>query len=61
MGDSWRLGIDIGGTFTDLTILDNQNGKLWGVKTPTIPLDPAQGIANGLALLKERGIKPERM
>ncbi|AET61447.1 hypothetical protein HPL003_23645 [Paenibacillus terrae HPL-003] len=59
MGDSWRLGIDIGGTFTDLTILDNQNGKLWGVKTPTVSQDPAQGIANGLALLKERGIKPQ--
>ncbi|MFD0051470.1 hydantoinase/oxoprolinase family protein [Actinomycetes bacterium NPDC127524] len=59
MSNSWRLGIDIGGTFTDLTVLDELNGTLTGVKTPTVPSDPAQGIANGLVLLKEKGIQPK--
>ncbi|OZB92225.1 hydantoinase/oxoprolinase family protein [Paenibacillus sp. XY044] len=59
MSHSWRLGIDIGGTFTDLTVLDEQSGTLTGVKTPTVPSDPALGIANGLALLKEKGIEPQ--
>ncbi|MFM9276729.1 hydantoinase/oxoprolinase family protein [Paenibacillus jiagnxiensis] len=59
MGDSWRLGIDIGGTFTDLTIINNETGQLTNIKTPTVPADPAQGIANGLALLREKGIDPQ--
>ncbi|NMO97136.1 hydantoinase/oxoprolinase family protein [Paenibacillus lemnae] len=59
MTNSWRLGIDIGGTFTDLTVLNNETGQLTGIKTPTVPSDPAQGIANGLALLKAQGIQPE--
>lgn len=59
MGDSWRLGIDIGGTFTDLTIINNETGQLTNIKTPTVPADPAQGIANGLALLREKGINPQ--
>ncbi|WP_027091556.1 hydantoinase/oxoprolinase family protein [Cohnella thermotolerans] len=59
MSHSWRLGIDIGGTFTDLTVLDEQSGTLIGIKTPTVPSDPAQGIANGLALLRQRGIEPK--
>lgn len=54
----FRLGIDIGGTFTDLTVLDQQNGRILGLKTPTVADDPAQGIVNGLSLLSEKGIRP---
>jgi N-methylhydantoinase A len=57
-GNKFRLGIDIGGTFTDLTLLDKQNGAIVGLKTPTFPTDPAKGIANGLALLQEKGFNP---
>ncbi|OIK11944.1 hypothetical protein BIV59_10500 [Bacillus sp. MUM 13] len=38
--------------------MDELSGTLTGVKTPTVPSDPAQGIANGLVLLKEKGIQP---
>lgn len=54
---NYRLGIDIGGTFTDLTLFNTENGEFFGLKTPTVPNDPAQGIANGLALLNKKGIQ----
>jgi len=40
----YRLGIDIGGTFTDFSILDEASGELTGFKSPTIPGDPARGV-----------------
>lgn len=55
----FRLGIDIGGTFTDLTLLDQERGRLASLKTPTIPADPALGVVNGLQLLKKTGVQPE--
>ncbi len=54
----YHLGIDIGGTFTDLSVLDRQTGQVHSLKTPTVPDDPNKGIANGLALLAEHGIYP---
>lgn len=59
--DGYRLGIDIGGTFTDLSLLNPQDGSLTAVKTPTVPDDPARGILNGLALLKEKKIHPSQI
>ncbi|OLP65665.1 Acetophenone carboxylase gamma subunit [Bacillus pumilus] len=53
---SYRLGIDIGGTFTDLSLINEATGELIELKTPTVTDDPAQGIINGLKLLKKRGI-----
>lgn len=42
-----RVGIDIGGTFTDLFVLDNDGrGRIY--KSPTTPHDPSQGLLNGL-------------
>ncbi|MGE6631987.1 hydantoinase/oxoprolinase family protein [Bacillus sp. NPDC077027] len=55
---SYRLGIDIGGTFTDLSLINEATGELIELKTPTITDDPAQGIINGLSVLKQRGINP---
>ncbi len=56
MANKYRLGVDIGGTFTDLTLLDSESGEIWGFKTPTVPHDPATGISNGLALVNDKGI-----
>ncbi|MBU8655918.1 hydantoinase/oxoprolinase family protein [Bacillus pumilus] len=53
---SYRLGIDIGGTFTDLSLMNEATGALTELKTPTVTDDPAQGIINGLKLLKDRGV-----
>ena len=53
----YRLGIDIGGTFTDFTLVDTQAGTTTGIKVPTVPAHPEQGVANGLAVLRdERGL-----
>lgn len=43
-----RLGIDVGGTFTDVVLLDDQSGEVWSTKVPTTPSDPAVGALNGL-------------
>jgi N-methylhydantoinase A len=43
-----KLGIDIGGTFTDLVLLDNSNGMLYFGKTLTTYPDPTLGILNGV-------------
>ena len=55
----FRLGVDIGGTFTDLTLLDADTGEMIGIKTPTQQDDPSRGILNGIELLKQRRIRPE--
>jgi N-methylhydantoinase A len=55
----YRLGIDIGGTFTDFSLLDEDSGELSGFKSPTVPSDPARGVLDGLtALVEERGLNP---
>ncbi|MBI3089200.1 MAG: hydantoinase/oxoprolinase family protein [Candidatus Tectomicrobia bacterium] len=43
----FRLGIDVGGTFTDFVLMDGE-GALWPFKVPTTPADPSQGLLEGL-------------
>ncbi|HEY2077893.1 MAG TPA: hydantoinase/oxoprolinase family protein [Streptosporangiaceae bacterium] len=43
-----RIGIDTGGTFTDVVALDEVTGTLTVTKTPSTPADPAQGFMTGL-------------
>ena len=51
-----KLGIDIGGTFTDLVLLDESNGTLYFGKTLTTYPDPTLGILNGVnELLQQHG------
>ena len=57
----YQLGIDIGGTFTDLSVLDRETGQLTSLKTPTVPTDPTRGVANGIALLAQQGIHPSEI
>jgi N-methylhydantoinase A len=55
----YRLGIDIGGTFTDFSLLNEDTGQLTGFKSPTVRTDPAAGVIDGLeALVAELGIAP---
>ncbi len=46
---SIRIGIDIGGTFTDLQIFDGRTDALHSFKTPTTPDDPSAGLIDGMA------------
>jgi N-methylhydantoinase A len=51
-----KLGIDIGGTFTDLVLLDEQSGTLCFGKTLTTYPDPTLGILNGVhELMQQHG------
>jgi N-methylhydantoinase A len=43
-----RIGIDTGGTFTDVVALDETTGALAVTKTPSTPADPAAGFMTGL-------------
>ena len=44
-----RIAVDIGGTFTDLQILDARSGAVHAWKTPTTPEDPSIGLMAGVA------------
>jgi N-methylhydantoinase A len=44
-----RIGIDTGGTFTDVVAFDEVTGVLTVTKTPSTPADPARGFMTGLA------------
>ncbi|ELY38986.1 hydantoinase/oxoprolinase family protein [Natronorubrum tibetense] len=43
-----RAGIDIGGTFTDLIVFDEETGTIEITKTPSTPENSAKGVINGL-------------
>ena len=43
-----RIGIDTGGTFTDVVAFDEQTGELTTTKTPSTPDDPAEGFMAGI-------------
>lgn len=41
-------GIDVGGTFTDVTLTETDSGRAWAVKTPSTPRDQSAGFVIGL-------------
>ncbi len=53
----YRLGVDVGGTFTDLLLFNVESGAFWRHKTPSTPHDSSEGILNGVtAICEEAGI-----
>jgi N-methylhydantoinase A len=44
----WRIGVDIGGTFTDIALVEEETGRVGIVKVPTTPRDFARGVIDGL-------------
>lgn len=62
MTASLSLGIDIGGTFTDLVLLDPSDGRIVIWKESTTPDEPARGAMTGVArLLEKAGVAPGRV
>ncbi len=60
MGGRLRIGIDTGGTFTDVVAYDEQTGQLTVTKTPTTPADPSIGFLAGLTkVLDQSGTGPD--
>ena len=54
---TYRLGVDVGGTFTDLLLFDEDTGNFWRHKTPSTPHDSSEGILNGVqAITAEAGV-----
>jgi N-methylhydantoinase A len=43
-----RIGIDTGGTFTDVVAVDEETGETTTTKTPSTPADPAEGFLTGV-------------
>ena len=59
---NYSLGIDIGGTFTDLVVHDHDDGRQWSVKVLTTHDDPARAVGAGVVALLESGrIDPSRV
>src|SRR4029079_10939816 len=57
-----RLGVDVGGTFTDLIYVDDEAGKVLVHKIPTTPDDPSQGTMRGIEELTEQaGVQPSAL
>jgi len=58
---AYRLGVDVGGTFTDLFLVGDGNGDGGGryrVKTPSTPADPSEGVLTGVRrICEEAGIE----
>lgn len=48
-----RVGIDTGGTFTDIVAFDEIEGRMYSTKTPSTPLDPAEGFMAGIIKILE--------
>ncbi|MGH7353211.1 MAG: hydantoinase/oxoprolinase family protein [Candidatus Rokuibacteriota bacterium] len=56
---AWRVGVDVGGTFTDLAAIDEAGGAVRLAKVPTTPADQSAGVAAGLeTLLHREGVSP---
>ena len=56
MTTKFRLGVDVGGTHTDLVLLDVGAGSIAVEKVSTTPANPALGIMNGIGNFAARGI-----
>ncbi|MGH1351300.1 MAG: hydantoinase/oxoprolinase family protein [Methyloligellaceae bacterium] len=57
---AYRIGIDVGGTFTDIVVGDLLTGDLLNFKEPSTPEDPSLGVISGLkAVFAEYGIQPD--
>jgi N-methylhydantoinase A len=57
-GGRYRLGVDVGGTHTDLVLLDTSTGALMVEKVSSTPKNPALGVLNGVGKFIGRGIPP---
>ena len=56
---SYRLGVDVGGTFTDFLLLNEDTGETNTAKVPSTPEDSSIGVLNGVAkICDSSGIDP---
>ena len=58
----YRLGVDVGGTFTDLLLVNESSGEVHTAKVPSTPADSSIGVMNGVArICDSAGIDPSEI
>ena len=57
----YRLGVDVGGTHTDLVLLDTATGELAVEKVASTPKNPAVGVLEGIARFLAKGVPPSQI
>ena len=45
---AYRIGVDVGGTFTDVVLVEEGTGRILVTKVPTVPADPSRGCISGI-------------
>ena len=59
---SYRLGVDVGGTFTDLLLINEKTGTMWTAKVPSTPEDSSIGVFNGInKVCKNARVEPSKI
>ena len=62
IGEGYRLGVDVGGTFTDLMLIDEKSGKTYVAKVSSTPKDSSIGVLNGIEkICREASIDPSQI
>ena len=59
LGGGYQLGVDVGGTFTDLLLIDEKSGHTFTAKVPSTPDDSSEGVLTGVGRICQlAGITP---
>jgi len=59
---TFRLGVDVGGTFTDLLLVDEASGQTYMAKVPSTPEDSSVGVLDGIdRICEESDIDPTKV
>ena len=58
---SWMVGVDTGGTFTDLVAFNSVTGEVQLAKVPSYPPDPSRAVLSAVRTLFGRGVSPSEV
>ncbi|NKY89811.1 hydantoinase/oxoprolinase family protein [Nocardia veterana] len=59
---TYRVGVDVGGTFTDVLLIDSETSEITAAKVPTVPSDVSSGVINGIVKACDLGgVSPEEI
>ncbi|HEU0102064.1 MAG TPA: hydantoinase/oxoprolinase family protein [Mycobacteriales bacterium] len=59
---TYRLGVDVGGTFTDVLLIDEGTGQTWRAKTASTPQDQSVGVLRGIEkACAAAGVEPSQV
>ena len=59
---AYRLGVDIGGTFTDIALIDETTGQVYNGKVSSTPDDPSEGFMEAVRrLVEEQAVAPDEV